>query len=302
LASFQKTPEEAEALLAERPVRTSLAQSEIDRIADFHFASRLAGDEEFTREGGNDDEGLRSIAEELDEAGIDYFMPIPLDAQRPAYGLSNRDVAKRDADLAFMMPIMREALSRGNVSKVNEFMIELLDRFRLNLDRNGPAYRKLGLAILKAEVRALEALQRRGSGEPVDTPQMAHLEPSAETTTTGDTLGAALAGWKKQRDRSPGTVNEYERACDLFTQLHGDLPVAKITRDHARRFREALQDIPWPRQGDLAKATLPDLVEWREANPDAPRITPTSVNKQFGGVTRADGMTGLRFRGRWGIP
>ncbi len=285
LVSFQKTLEEAEALLADRPVRTALAQSEIDRIAEFHYVSRLAGDEEFTREGGgSDDEGLRSLANQLDEAGIDYFMPIPLDAQRPTYGLSNREVAKRDADLAFMMPIMREALSRGDVGKISEFMIELLDRFHINLDRSSPAYRKLGLAVLKAEVRALEALQRRSSGEPIDTPPMAHLEPSVEPSTTGDTLSAALVGWKKQRDRSPGTVDEYERACDLFTQLHGNLPVANITRDHARKFREALQDIPWPRRGDLAKATLPELVEWRRAHPDEPRISPTSVNKQFGGV------------------
>jgi hypothetical protein len=99
LAGFHETLDQAETLLAERPLRTSLAQSEIDRIADFHFASRLAGDEEFTRDGGgSDDEGLRSIAKQLDEAGIDYFMPIPLDDQRPTYGLSNREVAKRDAD------------------------------------------------------------------------------------------------------------------------------------------------------------------------------------------------------------
>jgi hypothetical protein len=85
LAGFRKTLDEAGALLAERPLRTSLARSEIDRIADFHFASRLAGDEEYTREGGgSDDEGLRSIAKWLDEAGIDYSMAIPLDTQRPA--------------------------------------------------------------------------------------------------------------------------------------------------------------------------------------------------------------------------
>jgi hypothetical protein len=112
LVRFQKTLEEAEALLAERPLRTSLAQSEIDRIAEFHFAASLAGDEEFTREGGGgDDELLRGIARQLDEAGIDYSMPIPIDAQRPAYGLSNREVAKRNADLEFMLPLSTRRFS-----------------------------------------------------------------------------------------------------------------------------------------------------------------------------------------------
>jgi integrase len=50
------------------------------------------------------------------------------------------------------------------------------------------------------------------------------------------------------------------------------------------RVLEALQDIPWPRPGELAKATLPELVEWRHTHPDGPRITGRSVNKQFGGV------------------
>jgi hypothetical protein len=36
-------------------------------------------------------------------------MPIPLDSQRPAYGLTNRQVAKREAELAWYLPIMRAA-------------------------------------------------------------------------------------------------------------------------------------------------------------------------------------------------
>jgi hypothetical protein len=46
LAAFRETLCQAEALLIERPVRSALAQSEIDRIAEFHRASVLAGDEE----------------------------------------------------------------------------------------------------------------------------------------------------------------------------------------------------------------------------------------------------------------
>ena len=195
LTTFNETLREAAALLTERPLRTSLTRSEIDRIAEFYFGSRLADDDELTREGG-DDSLLRAVTNQLDVAGIDYQMPIPLDAQRPAYGLSNREVAKRDADLAFMLPIMRHALSRGDIGKVSEAMAELLDRFHLNVDRSGVAYRKLGLAVLRAEVRALEALKRRSRGEPIDTPPIAHLEPKAEhPPTEGKTYAThSLAG------------------------------------------------------------------------------------------------------------
>jgi len=189
LVDFRKTLDEAEALLEERPLRTSLAQSEIDRIAEFHYASVLAGDEEYTVEGAQADEDfVRSIADQLSQTGIEYDMPAPLDAQKPLYGLTNRQVTKRNLELAWWLPTMREALARGNISVVSEAMTELLDRFHLNLDRNSAAYRQLGLAVLRANVRALEALERRYSGEPIDTPPL--VEPK-ETLRLGGTLTLA---------------------------------------------------------------------------------------------------------------
>src|SRR5215470_8880575 len=56
MGEFAKVLREAEGLLAERPLRTILAQSEIDRVAEFHYASVLAGDEEFTTEDAQADE------------------------------------------------------------------------------------------------------------------------------------------------------------------------------------------------------------------------------------------------------
>jgi len=79
-------------------------------------------------------------------------------------------------------------------------------------------------------------------------------------------------------------VGETQRAIDMFIQLHGDMPVAEITRAHARTFREALRDVPWPRPGELAKAMLPQLVEWRREHPGSPTISRKTVNKQFGAV------------------
>jgi len=89
LTTFNEALSEAAALLTKRSLRTSLAQSEIDRIAEFYFASRLGDDDELTHE-GDDDGRLRTVANQLDEAGVDHEMPILLDAERPTYGLSNR--------------------------------------------------------------------------------------------------------------------------------------------------------------------------------------------------------------------
>jgi integrase len=209
----------------------------------------------------------------------------------------------------------KAALGRGDISIVGETLAELLDRSHINLDPKSPSYRQLGMAVLRADVRAHEALERRYRGEPTETPPLTDLEPTAERSassncqgTTGDNAGlrAALEGWKKQFNRSEGLVAEYERAIELFIQLHGDIPPARITRDHARKFLAALQDIPWPRRGELSQMTLPQIVNWRKAHPDAPRLANRSINKQFGGVqtivkwARDDGtdpFTNLRLEG-----
>lgn len=76
----------------------------------------------------------------------------------------------------------------------------------------------------------------------------------------------------------------WRRAPSRFTELHGDMPVAKITRKSVREFREALQQLPKRRAGELRKATLPELVEWSGKHPDAQRIGPATVNKLLGAV------------------
>jgi hypothetical protein len=249
MAEFAETLAKAEGLLTERPLRTVLAQAEIDRLADWHYADMLATDEEFTTSGAAEDETFtRSLAEQLTEASLSYTMPIPLDAQAPAYGLSDRQLAKRAEHLADWPPIMRAALARGDISVISETMAELLDRSQLNLDPNCADYRRLGLAVLRADVRALEALERRSKGEPVDTPTIAHQEPAPATALlpltartsrgaqTAPTLRTAFEGWKKEGTRSSSTAVGYEHALDLFEQLHGDIPVAEIRKQHALQF------------------------------------------------------------------
>ena len=70
----------------------------------------------------------------------------------------------------------------------------------------------------------------------------------------------------------------------MFTQLHGDLPVAEIKKHHARAFREALQLVPSSRPGPLRTASLPELSEWGRKHPEAAKFSAGTVNKQLGAV------------------
>ncbi len=267
LMEFDRILAEAEALIAEQPLRTSLDRREIERIADFFYAHELAADEERRREG--DSEALfQDIARQLDEAGIKYHTPYPI-GPVPEFGLSAREMDKINQEIEISLAAAQHALATGNISSFTWEIDELLKLFRINLYRNSASYRELAAEVLKAFIKALEAKQRRHKGEIVETPVVP--EVNGEQPSNGETLRAAHEGWKKSRRRPENTLREFQYAVDRFTELHGDMPVAKITRRHVREFREALQAMPVRRSGDLRNAMLPVLRDWSKAHPEGSR-------------------------------
>ena len=281
---FDRIIAEAEAQLKERPLRTSLTDTEIKRIAEFLYAHELADDEELREDTRGSDPLYKHLHQQLTEAGIEFEETFDLDSLtlEPGKGLSPRMMHKIEESIAIVLPATQQALARGDISFFQYETDELLKVFQINLDPTSASYRKLARAVLEAFVKALKAKQARNKGEPVPTPQL--VLPSAQGAMTGGTLHEALEGWKKERNPSRGVLVEYERAIRLFAELHGELPVAQIKRTHARSFREALQDLPRHRAAKLLHASLPELAEWGREHPEAPKITTATVNKLLGGV------------------
>lgn len=277
LVEFDRTLAKAAARLKPTPVRDNLTQKEIARVADYYFAERLAEDEDIRLYEDDGEEGVFwTVAQQLAALGIKPNVPLKAP---PAYGLSERQMAKIGQRIDEELEAAQYALARGDISDVQgEEIDELLAAFRLNLDRNSRSYRELALAVLRKKVEAVQALQRRQKGEPIETPRVA--EPDApEDAVPGSSLRGAFEGWQKTKVRSPSTLREFDLAVRLFEQLHGSIPVASITRAHVRQYREALQAMPVRRSGKLRDAVLPELVEWSRQHPEQPRVAPRTVNK-----------------------
>jgi integrase len=283
LLEFDRILAEAESLVAERPLRQSLTDTEIRAIADYFYALELTSDEDDRRDGTGSEEFYASVARQLSEAGIQFTTPFNPGAA-VEFGLTDRELSEKQETVSMVLPAMQAALARGDISRIRYEMDALLDAFGINLDPQSPSYRKLGLSLLAAFVQALEGIHRRNRGEVVETPQLIKPGPQVHTTVGGASLSAALAGWQKDRRPAAKTLAEYLRAVKLFTELHGDIPVASIKRSHALSFREALQDTPRRASGKLWKATLPELAEWGRANPNAPKLLEGTINKLIGGV------------------
>ena len=270
LIEFDGIIEKARELLKEKPTRTALTRVEIKRMAEYHYATMLA----------NDAAGRRH-ARQIREKFSDKAPPSP---NAPAYGLTDEEFERIGQAYRKELKAAQSALARGNIQYVEAEVQELLtDVFHIRLDPASVSYRQLSDAVLVEDVKALQALQRRHAGEPIETPP----QPEADSTAaepTGDTLPAAFEGWKRERRPSRRTLMEYGRSIALFTELHGDMPVIAIKKSHARHFREALQQIPRHRTGKLLKAPLQQVIEWAKDHPTAPRLSAATVNKLIGGV------------------
>jgi integrase len=281
---FDRILAQAEAQLKKRPLRTSLSDIEIKRIADFFYAHELVGDGELRMDGRGDDPMYASVHEQLTEAGIEFderYDPKSLTLE-PGRGLSPRMMEKFREDTEFVLAATQDALARGDIKHIRYEVDELLKVFQINLDHSCGDYLKLARAIQVAFVKQLKAVLARHRGEPVETPAL--IEPNQDSPAAAGTLEDALAGWQKERDPSPGVYAEYERAIRLFSELHGDLPIAQIKRSHARSFREALQDMPRHRSGVLLRMPLPELAAWGLKHPEVQRIATPTLNKLLGGV------------------
>lgn len=281
LAGFDRILQDAAAsLTTEKPeARAKLSATEIKRMSEHLFAKVLAQDES-VRFGG------RAHAKSLVEwvrrnENPNFVLPYDINAL-PEFGWTSEQLQQQIVHLTEDLASAQTALAQGNLDAIKPHVGELLADFQISLAPSSPAYRELCVYALRSYVRALQAISHRNAGEAVDTPAL--VPPSILTTAEGASLREALAGWGKERVRPAGTVSEYSRAIEMFTQLHGDLAVSTIRKSHALKFREALQTVPRQRSGKLAHATLPELSHWGAAHPTAPRVSPGTVNKQLGAV------------------
>ena len=201
----------------------------------------------------------------------------------PAYGLTETQYENIGRGLAEGLKEAQGALARGHIEYIEPEVDEVLDIYRIRLDRATKSYRDLSAAVLAEHVKALKALQLRHAGEPIETPRQPETD-ARSAAPAGDTLRGAFVAWKKARKPSAGTLTEYERAITLFIELHGDMAVVNIKRSHARQFREALQDVPRKRTGSLRGAILPELAQWGREHPEVSRLSNGTVNKLLSGV------------------
>jgi hypothetical protein len=172
LMEFDRILRAAEALKDAKPAtRASLSPAEIDRMAEYVYANALEWDERF-RVGGRDElkraevELRRQLKQEGRELDPSFYRYEDL----PPQGISIEQLNNNREQLEDALHTMRDELALANVSAVDDHVLEALYVFGINLDPGSLSRPPLGMAILRAYVRALEDIARRNEGHPVQTP------------------------------------------------------------------------------------------------------------------------------------
>ena len=238
-------------LAAQAHPRTSLTPTEVDRLAALWLHRTLADD----------------------------------DAQR----LQGFDPDRAAEVLAFTGEDLQAALAAGDLRPVRQWVDDLLEEHGLALPPDGETYKRLCLAILKAEVRGHQLMADRLRGMVVDTPPAPAPLPGpapVQTTAEGElTLSGLFEKWKDEKGTlvAPRTLRDYTATIRRFTELHGDLPLSRITKAHVRDFKDALLKcpvsirLPRKQQGK----PMPELVALAEKDRTLPRLAPRTINDKW---------------------
>lgn len=172
----------------------------------------------------------------------------------------------------------REAFARRDPKIVYPETNIALKRRGIYWSKASAEFQAAALVVLKAHVRAYDAMGKRQRGKIVLTPKITQVGKEVGPKLS-DALALWAAGGAAQNAKRPNanTITEAEQAVRYFKELHGDLRLGEITREKARQFRDAVARVPSALPADLRKLPLQRLLE-RDLSGFKPRMA-TTVNK-----------------------
>lgn len=259
-----KVPADVRAFVGKTEIIESL------RTTDHREATRLARersvevDREFARLRGNDVlreltvEQSRALAEEwaTESLACDEQLVIEsLDSNT-----SSEVVAEDERNLHYAEGELRRCLTVGDTAHIRPAVEAAMQRHGLLLERGSPAFNRLSYEFLKAGIRTIEKIRARNRGEIVETPvaPVVKIDVGEGTVTPrrvgNHTLADLKAYWIEQQAPAEKTIIEANSVVRRFTELHGDLAITDIAREHVLLFRDSLKD------ADKAPGTIKKLV------------------------------------------
>ncbi len=199
---------------------------------------------------------------------------------------------------------LRYPLSRqgrwADIPGFDERLLNVLEEFGIKVSVTHPAMARLRPVFQTAwrEVVAYEDGLRNGDIAPghslspinsgSDSATSLIVEPSDEVTVWG-----AFVKWRQKRvpvgQEAGKTAREFETQIKRFIDVHGDLPLHKITRRHCLEFRDLMAQYPAHLPAAMRTESIRNVVARYTANGAAPykRLEPKTLNEKVFAALRA---------------
>ena len=140
LIEFDNTLDRAKGLTVKRAQRQNLSPVEIKRMAEYHYAGKLVGHDDYLRTAPDTERAFRD-----ENTGEPWAEPVP------EFGLSGGQMLEVAETLPRLVAEAETALAQGNIAHITFQIEQALSAFQVNLDQKSAAFRELGLALLRAE-------------------------------------------------------------------------------------------------------------------------------------------------------
>lgn len=271
--------------LRDAELQTLLSDTEIERIIAIFMHEELDQDENQRLGLTGDDEVYEAVRNQMIEQGLPVS---PAEGRSPgSMGISERLHQKMGETLEFGHEYFRWALSRGNISAIEDEMDLLMEAHGLRLDPTSDAYRKLGHALLKAFVQINDMKLARHSGDVVHTPPAPPVALASLNVPDDDlTLSKLWERYKTERQLPPKTESDFWTYVRRFVEVNGDLALKSITKAHVRVFKDAMLKLPVRPNKLMQTLTVPEIIELLDGKDDVPRLSTRTINdKALGAIS-----------------
>lgn len=146
-------------------------------------------------------------------------------------GLDKRSFNKVTEYLDFGKDL-KPMLARGDTHIIDFECQDFISSLGVKVDPDSEAFQRISYAFLKASVKANDLSLQRHQGESIDTPKAEILAVNSYS------LDNAFDSWVLQKKRPEASIKEWRSTLVLFKSLHGDIPVAEISKAHIAEFRD----------------------------------------------------------------
>lgn len=165
--------------------------------------------------------------------------------QEARFASGARAYENAEVSLDVLAADAREALAMTDWTKeiaTSETALKSIGRW---YPRSDPSFRLLAVAMLRARVRLVEALEQRQRGLVVDAPVVA---PVAAGRPAGRTVGQLIEAFRAERERTKGAESTERKYRHIWRALEEglgqDKPLRSITRADCRELRALLANMP----------------------------------------------------------